>query len=61
MIRVVKMSGGKLFGYDIGNEIDEDEAKNIQNLACDAIPVIIVESLEDLERFDIDPAKVEMI
>jgi hypothetical protein len=57
MIRITKMSG-KIYGKRISSI--EDDAENIEIFANEGTPVIIVNSLDDLEVFDIDPSDVTM-
>lgn len=59
MIRVTRMSGTF---YGIDTDIwDDDEIENIEGFVLEGTPVILVESLEDLEALDIDPDDVQMV
>jgi len=51
MIRITKMSG-KYYGIKLTDDLEE-EMDNIQQLVNECTPVILVDSLEDLESFDI--------
>ena len=50
---------GKIYGKRISS-VTED-AENIEIFASEGTPVIIVNSLEDLEELDIDVADVTMV
>ena len=59
MIRVVKMSGKY---YGIESDLDsEQEIENIKTFVAEGTPFILVDSLEDLERFDISEDEVIMV
>jgi hypothetical protein len=60
MIRVCKMCN-VWYAYDFGNEIDEDEATAIKSLVEEGIPVLLVEELEDVAQFYINPDEIEIV
>jgi len=59
MIRIVRMSG-KYYGFRIGKELISD-VSNIQVFVYEGTPVILVDVLDDLKTFGINPADVEMV
>lgn len=52
MIRVTKLSG-KYYAYDMGSQDDEQIIEDIRNFVSQGTPVIVVDSLRDLEDFEI--------
>jgi len=59
MIRIARLSG-TYYGIDM-DIYDEDELENIEVFTSEGTPVILVDSLEDLEALDIDPDDVQMV
>ena len=60
MIRICKMSG-KLYGYDMRNKDNDEVVEDIEGFVNEGTPVIVVNDLDDLEAFDIDPSEVKMV
>lgn len=58
MYRVQKMSSG-VFAVKIDSVHLDSE--NIEIFVTEGTPIIIVDSLDDLEDFGIDPAEVEIV
>lgn len=62
MIRVTKLSG-KLYGHEINLDDSSNDSQQIQELIefveC-GDPIILVDDLKDLEKFDINPNDVIM-
>ena len=60
MIRVIKMQN-KYYGLKV-DITDEEEIENIKTFVSDGTPIILIESLDDLESiYDIHIDDVEMV
>lgn len=60
MIRIVKLTG-KYYGYEFNNLDNSDERENIQGFVDEGTPVILVDSLDDLESLDLIIGKDEIV
>lgn len=58
MIRIIK-EGKKFYGVTISSL--EDDIENIEIFVKDAIPVLIVETIGDVEDFGLDVEDIQMI